>query len=313
MSSPDALYEKIRWLTGRVDGVRAAQARLYAAQSRDAGAREVVAGAPLRTLRRAVYRSLLQAERALDESRGPSPFVEGWVGASRILLRSGEMTLRVDLKADACLAELSDKAAGRNLVDTRVKRSGPSGSASWVDHLLPAAADVRAFAVGKWRKPARRRWQGRLEKTGRQVRAVLTRRASNIALEKSVTLPRSGRTLEFTHRLRNLSGKPLSFCYGTEFNWNLKDAHVNRVGETPGLTRFSLVDPAARLELSWAFDRLTRLWYFPREVALRDLPRGQERTYEGVSVTPAWNVSLPARGRWETRWTLTLGEPDADA
>lgn len=125
-------------------------------------------------------------------------------------------------------------------------------------------------------------------------------------MKKSVTISRSGETLQFTHRLQNRTARSLSFRYGPESQWKLKDAHVNRVGETPALKNFSVVDPAARLEVAWRFSRPARIWHFPREDRTRS-----ERVYLGVSITPLWNVRLAAHGRWSVRWTVTIGEPDA--
>lgn len=95
--------------------------------------------------------------------------------------------------------------------------------------------------------------------------------------------------------------------------WKLKDAQVNRIGETPALKHFSIVDPLLRLRISWSFSRPARLMYFPRETEMPVPGNRRERVYQGVSLTPVWNVSLPARGRWSVRWTLSLGEPDAGA
>lgn len=219
---------------------------------------------------------------------------------------------RVNLEKGAWLAELSDKASGRKLVDTGNRRGGAAGLPGWVDHLLPAGCDVRAFAGGKVREAVkweRLPWRERTERSSRRVRAIFSSRSPELELEKSVTFSRTGRTLQFTQGLHNRMTRPVSFRYGTEFNWNLKDAHVNRLGETPSLKRFSVVDPAARLQISWLFSRPARLMYFPRETkgAL------EKRVYQGVSVTQLWNVSLAPRGRWSVRWTLTVGEPDARA
>ncbi len=134
-----------------------------------------------------------------------------------------------------------------------------------------------------------------------------------LELEKSVTFSQAGRALHFTHRLRNRTSKSFSFRYGTEMTWKLKDAHVNRIGETPALKRFSIVDPLLRLQVSWLFSRPARLRYFPRETEVPVTGNRRERIYQGVSVTPCWNVSLPARGRWSVRWTLTIGNADAGA
>lgn len=219
---------------------------------------------------------------------------------------------RVNLEKGAWLTELSDKVSGRKLVDARTRRGGAAGLPGWVDHLLPAGCGVRAFADGKVREAVkweRFPWRERTEQSSRQVRAVFSSRSPELEIEKSVTFSRTGRTLQFTQGLRNRTARPVSFWYGTEFNWNLKDAHVNRIGETPALKRFSVVDPLARLQISWLFSRPARLWHFPREAR----SAREERVYQGVSVTSLWNLSLAPRGSWSARWSLTVGEADAGA
>lgn len=331
--SEDALYEKMRWVTDQMkraqgrrlvspagrSGLRDVQTHLYAAQSRDAFGHEISAGSPLRTLRREIYRSLIRAERALDGLAPARPFVEAGQSGRRIFLRSRFLTLTVDPEQGARLLEISDKVAERDLLDTRTRRLGAGGPASWLEHFFAPGTDVQAFAASRAAdRFSGGPWKARLERSPQKVRAVfscagsvrLGRASSGVELVKSVTLSRAGRTLQFTHEIRNRSGRALEFLFGSEFNWNLKDAHVNRTGEAAGLRRFAVVDPAAGLQLSFRFGRPAALWHFPREAVLTDAGTGAQRVFEGIHLTPVWPVSLPARGTWSIRWQLTLGEPD---
>ena len=108
-----------------------------------------------------------------------------------------------------------------------------------------------------------------------------------------------------------MASSPASFCYGTELSMNLKDAHVNRIGEARAVSSFSVVDPASRLQADWTFGRPARLWYFPREATLSTDGQKGERVYQGVSLMPVWDIRLPAKRRWSVRWTLSLGEAHA--
>ena len=136
------------------------------------------------------------------------------------------------------------------------------------------------------------------------VEAVLTKAAAGLKVRKTAALS-SGRRVLFTHRLTNTSGRPMKFLFGTELTLNLKDAHVNRLGEAPGVRRFAVLDPAARLRVSLVFGRPARLWYFPLEAGA-----GARRVYQGVKLAGVWPVSLPARGSWQLRWELNVEEPD---
>ena len=104
-------------------------------------------------------------------------------------------------------------------------------------------------------------------------------------------------------RLKNRSTRRATFLFGSEQVLSLKDAHVNRVGEADGIRRFSVVDPAARLEVSWAFSRPARLWHFPLESV-----RGEERVYQGICLVWLWPVTLEPGRSWAVRWELSVGE-----
>lgn len=124
-----------------------------------------------------------------------------------------------------------------------------------------------------------------------------------LRLAKGLTLPARGRGFAVTYRLTNASRAPLSFLFGSETNLGVKDAHVNRVGQADGIRRFSVLDPGARLEVSWSLSRPARLWHFPIET-ISDSERGLERTYQGASLTFLWRVDLKAGQSWQVSYRL---------
>lgn len=191
----------------------------------------------------------------------------------------------------------------------------------WIDHCLPIDSDVHSFSRGKvnflgdfLNGP----YEGRIEKSSCAAAATLRRRGSilldgvlhPLELRKSIRIPRKQRKCLFTYRLSNPSGQTLRFLFGSESNFALKDAHVNRVGQTPGVQKFQITDPAARLQLNWSFSRAAQLWYFPIET-ISDSEKGMERTYQGVSLTFLWRLTLPPGRSWDVRWTLTIESPHA--
>jgi hypothetical protein len=213
----------------------------------------------------------------------------------RILLRSKELTLLLDSRQGGRLLELKHRRAQRNLL-----RSG------WEDHLLVPSATVKEFSKEGARELGGLggTYAAQVRERKRSVEAVLTKAAPRMKVRKRAALSLTGRRVVFTHRLTNTSGRPMKFLFASEVTFNLKDAHVNRLGEAPGVRRFAVLDPAARLQVSLAFSRPTRLWHFPLETG-----SGARRVYQGVKLAGVWPVSLPARGSWDLKWELSVEEP----
>jgi len=228
----------------------------------------------------------------------------GWTprlqeGQGQLLLRSGEMTLLMDARRGGRLLEIGDKRAQRNLLSAR----GQGG----LEHLFAPRTRVRDFAQGKAKEIADLSggpYEARLEEGKDFVKAVLNRQSQALTITKSVTLPARGRRILFAHEVANASDRPTEFLFGTEITLNLKDAHVNRTGEVPGVRRFAVLDPAARLQVSWVFDRPAQLWYFPLEAG-----SGTRRVYQGVKLTGVWPVKLLPKRSWQVRWELKIEEP----
>lgn len=233
-------------------------------------------------------------------------------------LRSKQTVAAASAKNDAPLSIHEQPEMDRpDLTDLLVY--DPYRRAGWIDHLLDTDSEVQAFARGASEEIGdflHGSYEGKWKQSGRAVQAVLTRQGRiridevehPLSVKKTVTLASEGRTLRFAQQLINRSNHALSFLFGTEFNLGLKDAHVNRIGEAEGIRRFSVVDPAARLELLWEFSRPARLWHFPLET-VSDSERGMERTYQGVSLTFLWHLKLAARGSWAVQWEWRLQAP----
>lgn len=195
----------------------------------------------------------------------------------------------------------------------------PYRRAGWIDHLFPAESEVQAFARGAAEEMGdflNGSYEGKWKSLRDSVHLSLSRSGRiriegedhPMTIKKTLTLPSKGRVLRFTHQLINPSTHPLSFLFGTELNLSLKDAHVNRIGEASGIRRFNVVDPAVRLEALWGFSRPARLWHFPLET-VSDSERGMERTYQGVSLTFLWPITLEPCGSWAVEWEWRIEAP----
>ena len=215
--------------------------------------------------------------------------------SEQILLRAKELTLLLDSRQGGRLLELSDRRAQWNLLHS-----------GWVDHLFAPPTTLRDFSKGRARELADLGgvYETQVRERKSSVQVVLSKEVLGLQVLKTAALSSRGRRVIFTHRLANRSGRPIKFLFASEMVFNLKDAHVNRLGEAPGVRRFAVLDPAARLQVSLVFGRPARLWHFPLETG-----SGARRVYQGVKLTGVWPVALPARGSWQLEWELKVEEP----
>lgn len=126
-----------------------------------------------------------------------------------------------------------------------------------------------------------------------------------LTVKKSVRTVKGERGKIIRYHLTNASGQRLKFLFATQTVLDLKDAHVNRMGEANGVRRFAVVDPIRRLQVSWALSKAARIWYFPLESG-----QGMRRTYQGVSLSYLWPLTLAPRGSWEVTFRMKVGPPD---
>ena len=223
-----------------------------------------------------------------------------------IQLRSKWITLLLEPKEGGRLLKFSDKVAKRNLL----------GVKGCVEHAFSPVTQVVSFARSEAKELSdfpSGCYLARVDQSQGYHRASLSRQGwvrlngvrRPVKMTKTVTLLTRGRKVLFTQQLQNPSARSISFLFASELNLNLKDAHVNRTGEAPGVQRFAVVDPAARLQVSWAFSRPARLWHFPLEKG-----SGANRVFEGMSLTSVWPVQICPRGSWQVRWEVAVGAPD---
>lgn len=271
-------------------------------------------------LRRETFRHLLRAERSLDETEGAAVCRgESLRREGKLVLRSPDISLAIDLRRGARWTEWSDKAAGANLSDFHSPGS-PRGTE--VVHGLAAGTEIGDFMRGRFKtvgnfSQARMSCQMRGRRGG-WLEAAFSRRvpvrfgvgpAARLDFLKTVRLKAGQREAILSW---SVSGRAeADFLFGVEWTLRLKDAHVNRVGSACGVRRFSVVDPVRRVEVSWAFSRPARLWHFPVEGVWGSGGR-IGRTYEGVCLIFLWPVRFSGgtSGRWRALCEVKLGSPD---
>ena len=129
-----------------------------------------------------------------------------------------------------------------------------------------------------------------------------------LTVKKSVQTVKGRREKIIRYHLTNASSRRLKFLFAAQTVLDLKDAHVNRMGEADGVRRFAVVDPIRRLQVSWALSRAARLWYFPLESG-----QGMRRTYQGVSLSYLWPLTLAPRGSWEVTFQMKMGPPNGQS
>ena len=198
----------------------------------------------------------------------------------------------------------------------------PYRRAGWIDHLLTPGAQLQEFVHGKREETEtgdflEGRYESRMKQAAGSVEAVLTRNGTvtvsgdpqPLSLTKKIRLTGRGRAVAVSYQLVNTSNRRLEFLFGNESSFSLKDAHVNRIGEADGIERFAVTDPAAHLQICWAFSRPARLWYFPLET-VSDSDRGMERTYQGVNLTFLWPLTLEPNGSWTVSWRFQIESLD---
>lgn len=222
----------------------------------------------------------------------------------QILLRSQAFSLLLDPRRGGRLLELSDRQSARNLLES-----------GWIDHLFPAGTGVEEFARGRARELSNlfsSAYEAQVEESESSTQAVLSRAAElgkgktaqALLVRKTVALPAGGRRVMFSHSFTNVSARSMEFLFASEMTLRLKDAHVNRIGEAPGVKRFAVLDPAARLEAGLSFSRPARLWHFPVETG-----SGLQRVYHGVKLAGVWPVRLAPKKSWQLKWEFTVEEP----
>jgi len=163
--------------------------------------------------------------------------------------------------------------------------SGGRGSSLFLESKM----DLSAFLVG----------ENQLKR--KESRLVM---GESVALNKEIELIQAGSAFRIGYQIFNQLKKPVRFVFSCQWMVSFKDAQVNRPGEAGPLRRFSVLDPAVRLEAVWAFSRAARIAFSPLEKK-----SGERRIYQGAVIRGFWPVTLAPSGRWKLNYEWKVGQP----
>ncbi|MFH0771375.1 MAG: alpha-amylase/4-alpha-glucanotransferase domain-containing protein [Candidatus Omnitrophota bacterium] len=119
-----------------------------------------------------------------------------------------------------------------------------------------------------------------------------------IRIVKTIYVKAIGSAFEMEYEISNLGSMDFNSLFGAEFNYSLKDPHLNRAGEAQGLRNISVNDQWYGLFVDFEFSKPASMWYFPVET-VSDSESGLERTYQELSLLFNWNLRLAPNESWK--------------
>lgn len=214
---------------------------LYRAQANCAYWHGLFGGTYLALLRQSLYRSLLLAERALEDEGAPSRplrvFDLDADGVEEALLSTDALTVCVAPNDGGAVVELSDRGAAINIVDTLARRAeayheegerapypydrGRRGC--FLDRFLaPGSSPARSLPIIDRGDFTGRLYDMRARRSLGRIEAALTREAAApggiVRIEKAISIEEDGgRTLRARYRLTGVDGA-IDARFGIEHN-----------------------------------------------------------------------------------------------
>lgn len=117
---------------------------------------------------------------------------------------------------------------------------------------------------------------------------------------KSIKIDGISCATELNYEVINLDSEEISPRFGVEFNYSLKDPHLNHVGEVRDLRNINISDQWYGIKIDFEFSEPTSFWYFPIET-VSESEGGLERTYQELSLLFHWNLKLAPKEKWRIR------------
>lgn len=191
---------------------------------------------------------------------------------------------------------------------------------SLLDHFLKEGATVKDFAGSKSSIEAGDFLTGgykyKIRKESRSKGLVLELvRDGNyydtagtpckLRISKAVGIKANSPEIEIEYTITNIDTRAFEPWFGVEFNYSLKDPHLNRIGEAHGLTNISVNDQWYGIKMDFEFSAAADLWYFPVET-VSDSEQGLERTYQELSFLLHWKFKLAPQEKWGVKLTKNI-------
>lgn len=121
-----------------------------------------------------------------------------------------------------------------------------------------------------------------------------------IRIEKILSVNAKNASCDIEYRLTNLDTRDFSSRFGVEFNYSLKDPHLNRVGEASSVKNINISDQWHGVRVDFALSDPASLWYFPIET-VSDSETGLQRTYQEIALLFHWNFKLTPKETWRVK------------
>jgi len=126
--------------------------------------------------------------------------------------------------------------------------------------------------------------------------------AYRLRVAKTVSIKPNSQDIEIEYKITNVDTREFEPWFGVEFNYSLKDPHLNRIGEAHGLTNINVNDQWYGVKMDFEFSKAADFWYFPIET-VSDSEQGLERTYQELSLLFHWKFKLAPGAVWGVKMT----------
>ncbi len=187
----------------------------------------------------------------------------------------------------------------------------PYRRVSLLDHFLKEGATVKDYAACKYGEAGdflagEYKYSVKKEAKPKGIAVELTREgnyygasgdAYKLRVVKTVSVKPDSQEMEIEYKVTNLDAREFEPWFGVEFNYSLKDPHLNKVGEAHGLTNINVNDQWYGVKIDFEFSKAADFWYFPIET-VSDSEQGLERTYQELSLLFHWKFKLAPRAVW---------------
>jgi len=289
-------------------------------------------------MRKAVYRSLIEAEKI---TRATEIFAPSILSAdydmdncTEYLYQGSELNAYIHTRGGS-LFELDFLPASTNYLDTMAQRDGKgqervSARKAFLDHFLPGDCTLEAFAEDRVAENAdfvRGLYQ--VVELNRSLPEVLLRRNGNAAPagggspqpvridKRYVFRPRS---IDVYYDLANTGDGSLSLRFGVELNISLasRTAESGRLfilgedrktefaldrTELPCVQGLLVRDVLNEVSITISSAKAFLFWSFPAETVSR-CPGGEERIFQSHCFVAQWSVDLAAGETWQNHLSV---------
>jgi alpha-amylase len=316
---------------------RAAQNELWRGQCHYAywhGARGGIYSNPLR---KAVYRSLIEAEKI---TRATEIFAPSILSAdydmdncTEYLYQGSELNAYIHTRGGS-LFELDFLPASTNYLDTMAQRDGEARERShsrkaFLDHFLPEACTIEAFDTGRSAEVGDF-VTGLYEvvELNRSLPEVLLRRTGSVSAPDGLAQPVGidkryifrPRSIDVYYEVTNRGARPLATFFAMEMNVSLvarspesgrifilDEDRKSEIGlertEIEGVKGLLVRDVVNEVSITLSSVKAFRFWSLPIETRSR-CPEGEERIFQSHCFVGQWPISLAPGETWQNHLSV---------